>query len=172
MINRTIFFLVLGAMPILALASSGMPRVWVYQNAEGNFMVLRSQKVEQDEYNGETQGPVRSRLHIYKERRGTFPTKPEFVTKSTCTFMSEPKEHIICSTSSAHFSGARFDLVEPNRADRKTKQVAKKYLADFARAGKRLAPYGIYSHSLFQCVSGCDGIYTPGLMVEVGLMGD
>ena len=169
---RNILLMILTATPMLAVASSGMPRVWVYENPEGNYVAMRSKKAERSDYEGNTKGPIKSQLYIHKEMSGSFDRKPELVTTATCTFISNPKERIECSTSSGPFSGAKFEMIERNKADKNTIRTANKYLSDFKRAGKHLAPFGIYSYSIFQCVDGCDGISTPNLMVEMLLMGD
>lgn len=136
-------------------------------------MVLRSKKSELDSYNGDNQGPVKSQLHIYKEVNGSFPSKPDLVTRAACIFItSGPKERIDCLTSSGPFSGAKFEMIDRGRADKNTINISKRYLADFKRAGKHVAPHGIFGYSIFQCVSGCDGVSTPKLMVEMLLMGD
>ncbi|MBK6358126.1 MAG: hypothetical protein IPF44_16145 [Betaproteobacteria bacterium] len=167
-----ILLMILTATPMLAVASSGMPRVWVYENPEGNYVVMRSKKAERNDNDGDGKGSIKSQLYIHKEMSGSFDRKPELVTSATCIFISNPKERIECSTSSGPFSGAKFEVIERNRADKNTIRISKKYLADFKRAGKHLAPFGVYSYSVFQCVDGCDGISTPNLMVEMVLMGD
>lgn len=169
---RNILLIILTATPMLAVASSGMPRVWVYENPEGNYVVMRSKKAERNDYEGDTKGLIKSQLYIHKEMNGSFDRKPELVTTATCSFIQNPKERIECATSSGPFSGAKFQMIERNRADKNTIQISKKYLADFKRAGKHLAPFGVFSYSVFQCVDGCDGVSTPKLMVEILLMGD
>ena len=182
--NAILLVLISSWTPISAFADSGMSPIWYYENSKGRYKAVMSQKAENDSQNGVTQGPVGSKLHIYKETKRGFPEKATFVTKARCESKSEPPEFLSCDVSSGPFSGARYDMVElylkeergykkemGDSADKDIVDAGKKLIRAFEKFGEGELPYGIFTYSILRCVSGCDGVQTPHRMIEVNPMG-
>ena len=167
------------------LADSGVPPFWYFETAKGNFTVNMSQQAETDSYNGDSQGPVKSALEVYKQSKGHFDKKPTFVTKAICESKRDIPNHIRCSNEGGPFSGSNYTVLETyvkegrsfkkvqaNGADENAVQKGKKFLANYIKTMLRGKSDEIYSFQIFRCVDGCNGEDTPSIMVEINFFGD
>ena len=139
--------------PIHAVAARGMFSIWYYEDNMGRYKVAMSKKAELDSYNGDTQGPIKSELHIYKETRGRFPEKATFITKAVC---EHGDAQLRCDgdyRTSGIFGGARYEEFafykkvgrgykkgSGNGSDKAIADSGKKLIRGFEMVGQSEAP--------------------------------
>jgi hypothetical protein len=170
-------------------ASSGMAPFWLYQTAEGTFLARMSDKAEQDDYNGVTQGAVKSKLLVYKMTNGNIPAKPTFVTTAICESYRNDPVSIKCPNASGAFSGTAYKLnsnyifeaagkgkLKPKLVqgsiDQAQKNRAMLLISEYVKSKDYKGSFGLSGFGIFNCLEGCKSTGTPDLMVEVDLMGD
>lgn len=93
-----------------AWTSSGVAPFWLYETADGYFIVKMSKKAEQDDYDGVTNGAVKSKLFVYKLTSGNIQSNPTFITTSICESYRDPPERFTCSNATGPFSGSSYRL--------------------------------------------------------------
>ena len=170
-------------------ASSGVAPFWLYQTADGKFLARMSDKAEKDDYDGVTQGVVKSKLLVYKMLNGNIPKKQTFVTTAICVSNRNEPESIQCGNASGPFSGAANKLsssytfeaagkgrlkpkIIAGKNDQTQKSSAMLLIGEYVKSEDYKGSFGLNYIEIFSCVEGCKSIGTPELMVEVGLMGD
>jgi len=170
-------------------ASSGMAPFWLYQTADGTFLARMSDKAEQDDYNGDTQGAVKSKLLVFKMTNGNILAKPTFVTTAICASNRNEPVSIKCPNANGPFSGAVYKLssnymfeaagkgrLKPKlvqgSADQAQKNRAMLLIGEYVKSKDYKGSFGLAGFGIFSCVEGCKSAGTPELMVEVDLMGD
>ena len=188
-VNKAFLFGMLLAIPTFSLASSGVSPFWLYQTADGEFLARMSDKAEQDDYEGLTQGVVKSKLFVYKMFNGNIPNKPSLVTTSTCVSNRNEPESIQCSNAGGPFTGTiykpsssySFEAGSKGRlkpklisgeSNQAQKQAAMLLIGEYVKSEVYKNSYGLIGFGVFKCIQGCNSISTPLLMIEVHGMGD
>jgi hypothetical protein len=170
-----------------AWASSGQAPFWVYDSAGAIFLARMSQKAEQDDYDGATSGPVRSKLEVYKIAGEKIPKNPTFITSAVCESKREPPEYLNCTGRSGPFSGAKYKAFSTYGVSQPKGNVKLKLLSgqDNPDARKRMISlikeyaktkdfresWGFFAFTTFFCSAGCNTQETPSFIVEINLMG-
>lgn len=170
-------------------ASSGEAPFWLYQTADGTFLARMTDKAEQDDYDGATQGAVKSKLLVYKMSNGNIPAKPTFATTAICESYRDDPESIKCPNASGLFSGTTYKLssnyifeaagkgrLKPKLVrgnnDQAQKNRAMLLISEYVKSKEYKNSFGISGIGVFSCVEGCKSTSNPEFMVEVDLMGD
>jgi hypothetical protein len=182
---RIIVMLIWCGISARVLADSGVPPFWYFESAKGSYKFNMSRQAEADSYNGDSDGPVKSALEVYKQIRGQFDKKPTFVTKVVCESKRAPPDYLKCANDGGPFSNANytaletwvkegrsFKKVQSFGVDENASQKGKKLLSNYIKATRRGNSDDIYSVQIFRCVGGCNGEDTPAILIEINLLGD
>lgn len=187
---KSILFAILAiGFQIPSWASSGVAPFWIYQTEDGTFLARMSDKAEEDDYNGVTQGAVKSKLFIYKMTNGTIPAKPTLITTVVCESFRNEQASIKCPSATGPFSGTVFKSssnyifesvskgrLRPKLVQGSTDQVQKNramlLIGAYVKSKDYKGSFGISGFGILNCVEGCKSAGTPNLLVEVALMGD
>ena len=184
-----LFAILIIGIQIPSWADSGVAPFWLYQTPDGKFVVRMSDKAEQDDYNGVTNGAVKSKLFVYKMLNGNISKKQTFITTTICRSYRNDPQSIKCENATGPFSGAAYKLssvytleqagkgrlkpkIVSGRNDQTKNHSAILLIGEYIKSKDYKDSFGLASYEIFNCVEGCKTIGTPELMIQVDLMGD